>query len=58
MKKMNRFVKLVIPFLFCLMPAFVHARIAKIEEARAVAENWIRFIVERDGHYGLIQPNN
>lgn len=33
-------------------PAPPYRHIATLEEARAVAENWLRFIVERDGHWG------
>lgn len=51
--KTNRWMKRAAPILLLsLIPAFVHGEMAQLDEAQTVAENWIQFIMERDGHWG------
>ncbi|MBN2355289.1 C10 family peptidase, partial [candidate division KSB1 bacterium] len=38
--------------LFCLIPYLLTAKSGFSNQARWIAENWIRFVVDRDGHWG------
>lgn len=46
-------IAILVAFLAIMVPISpVQAEMATMDEAQVVAENWIRFVVERDGHWG------
>lgn len=52
-RKKSKFIKwAALILLLCLYPSLVHGKMVQLHEAQAVAENWIQFILERDGRWG------
>jgi hypothetical protein len=48
----NKLFLLVILFYIFLIPYLVHAKKTTYKQAKVVAENWIEFVLERDGNWG------
>ena len=40
--------KMILLLIFWLLPSFGYSEIAKLTEAKIVAEHWIQFILQRD----------